>query len=133
MLPNRPAYGSTIPTQQRHRHRVDTLGEVCPDPCIDTLKEDLRFFTFTGNTEALHDTLAALNPEWSWSKARRYARKLINQSGERRARAMAYAQVNAAPSDRFEGRHPEGVQPRDLTGNRAAHNLDTLAGGGARV
>lgn len=113
----------------RHRHRADSLGELC----LDTLTDDLRRYTLAGNTERLHDTLAVLNPAWSWSKCRRYARRLIAQSGERRARALAYANTHAAPSDRFEGRHPEGVEPRDLTGTRAAHNLDVLAGGEAHV
>lgn len=89
----------------------------------------LNAYIIAGSEDGVHDTLAAINPDWSWSKARRYARRLINQAGERRARALEYARANAAPSDRFEGRHSEGTLPRDLTGNRAAHNLDARAGG----
>src|SRR5690625_4629497 len=131
MLPNRPAYGSTIPTLAGYPVTPDS--EACPEPGTPAHAEYMRDLAAKGDDVALHDAIWALNPDWSWSKARKTARRFIRRHDERAARALEYARLNATPSDRFEGRHPEGVEPRDLTGNRAAHNLDTLAGGGARV
>lgn len=108
----------------RDRIRPDSTEQLCPD---------VSAAIATGDVDAVHAHLADIRPDWGWAKRLRYARKLINHDGEERARAVAYALAPAAPRDQFKGRHSEGVAPRDLTGNRAAFNIDTLAGGGAHV
>jgi len=132
MLPNPPAHGSTIPTEAGYPVTHDS--EACPEPGTPAHAKYMRDLAAKGDDDALHDAIWALNPDWSWSKARKTARRFIRRHDERAARALEYARLNATPSDRFAGRHElNGAQARDLTGNRAAHNLDTLAGGGARV
>lgn len=80
--------------------------------------------TITGDVEQAHAAIAALQPSWSWSKCRRYARRLINS--ERFTRAAIYARIPAAPNDRgpFGRRDHGAADQRNTTALRAAHNID---------
>ncbi len=76
------------------------------------------------DVERAHAAIAALQPTWSWSKCRRYARRLIND--ESFTRAAIYARIPAAPGDQgsWLRRDHAAADRANPTALRAAHNID---------
>ena len=83
----------------------------------------IRHAAITRDVEKVHVAVAALQPTWSWSKCRRYARRLVLD--ERYLRAAIYARISAAPADHGFARADPGTRGMsNMTATRAAHNTD---------
>ncbi len=97
----------------------DQVGEVCP-PDLSVALNDA-----SSMSEAVGLVLGAC-PEWSVSRAARFARRMWDDRGERSERGREYARADAAPSDApFRGRDPRTRQ-RDITASRALHNAAVI-------